>query len=212
MADAGASRGEWGTEARPFRFGIVLLAAGASRRMGRPKQLLVIGGQPLVVRAAVAALSSAAWPVVVVLGAHAKDIRPVLARLPVLVAENPAWAEGMASSVRAGVDTLRTFSRSLDGALVAVADQPAFSAEVVARLVATRHATGRGIVAARYSGRLGVPALFAREHFAALAALTGEDGARHFLAAHAAEAAPVDLPELAFDLDTPEDLAALQGR
>ena len=192
-----------------FRFGLVLLAAGASRRMGKPKQLIEIGGQPLVVRAAEAALASAAWPVVVVLGANAEKIRPLLARLPVLVAENPAWTEGMASSLRAGVDTLRMFSRALDGALVAVADQPAFSADVIARLVAVRGATGQSIVAARYAGRLGVPVLFGQVHFAALAALTGEDGARHFLAEHAGETAAVDLPELAVDLDTPEDVARL---
>jgi molybdenum cofactor cytidylyltransferase len=177
--------------------------------MGEPKQLIEIGGKALVVRVAEAALASAAWPVVVVLGANAEKIRPLLARLPVLVAENPTWGEGMASSLRAGVSTLRTFSRALDGALVAVADQPAFSAEAITRLVDEQRKTGRSIVAARYAGRLGVPALFRREHFAALAALTGEEGARHFLAAHAAEAAAVDLPELAVDLDTPEDVARL---
>ncbi len=202
-------RTENGSETETFRFGLVLLAAGASVRMGKPKQLIEVGGKALVVRAVEAALASAAWPVVVVLGANAEKIRPLLARLPVLVAENPTWGEGMASSLRAGVNTLRTFSRSLDGALVAVADQPAFSAEVIARLVSARRETRRGIVAARYAGRLGVPALFGREHFAALAALTGEEGARHFLAAHAAETAAVDLPELAVDLDTPEDVARL---
>ncbi len=197
---------------RPFRFGVVLLAAGASTRMESPKQLIEVGGVPLIVRAVEAALASAAWPVVVVLGAHAAKIRPLLARQPVLITENPAWAEGMASSLRAGVDTLRTFSRALDGALVAVADQPAFSAGAVARLVAAQRETGRSIVAARYAGRLGVPSLFERKHFAALAALTGEEGARHFLAAHAAETAAVDLPELALDLDTPEDVAAFKSR
>ena len=202
-------RTENGSETETFRFGLVLLAAGASVRMGKPKQLIEVGGKALVVRAVEAALASAAWPVVVVLGANAEKIRPLLARLPVLVAENPTWGEGMASSLRAGVNTLRTFSRSLDGALVAVADQPAFSAEVIARLVSARRETRRGIVAARYAGRLGVPALFGREHFAALGALTGEEGARHFLAAHAAETAAVDLPELAVDLDTPEDVARL---
>ena len=198
-----------GPAVTPFRFGVVLLAAGASVRMGEPKQLIEVGGKPLVVRAVEAALASAAWPVVVVLGANAEKIRPLLARLPVLIAENPTWGEGMASSLRAGVNTLRTFSRALDGALVAVADQPAFSADVIARLVDARQKSGRGIVAACYAERLGVPALFGCEHFAALTALTGEEGARHFLAAHAAETAAVDLPELAMDLDTPDDVARL---
>ncbi len=193
----------------PFRFGAIILAAGASTRMGAPKQLLELDGRPLLVRTIEAALASPAWPVVVVLGAHAEKIRPALARLPVLIAENPAWAEGMASSLRAGITTLRQFSRRLDAALVALCDQPAFSAATIERLVAAQQATGRGIVAARYAGRQGAPALFLREHFAALAALTGEEGARPLLNGDPARVATVDLPELALDLDTPADVAAL---
>src|SRR5690606_37984311 len=98
-----------------------------------------------------AALASPAWPVVVVLGANADLIRPSLAKLPVLIAENPAWAEGMAASLRAGIATLRQFSRGLDAAVVALCDQPAFSTETIAQLVAAQRTTGRSIVAARYS-------------------------------------------------------------
>lgn len=194
-----------------FRFGAVILAAGSSTRLGSPKQLLAIDGRPLLVRTVEATLASPAWPVVVVLGAHAEKIRPTLARLPVLVAENPAWAEGMASSLRTGVDTLRQFSRRLDAALVALCDQPAFSVETIARLVAAQRATGRGIVAARYAGRHGAPALFLRDHFPALAALTGEEGARALLNGDPAQVTAVDLPELALDLDTPDDVARLRS-
>ncbi len=193
----------------PFRYGVVILAAGASTRMGSPKQLLELEGRPLVVRAVQAALASPAWPVVVVLGAHAESIRPALARLPVLIADNPAWAEGMAASIRAGITTLRQFSRGLDAAVIALCDQPAFSAATIATLVATQHATGRSIVAARYGNRHGAPALVLREHFPALAALTGEEGARALLNGDPTHVAGVDLPELAHDLDTPADVAAL---
>ena len=179
--------------------------------MGEPKQLLLLEGRPLIVRAAEAALASSAWPVVVVLGAHAEKIRPVLARLPVLIAENPAWAEGMAASIRAGMTTLGQFSRALDAALFALCDQPAFSADIIAQLVAAHHATGRRIVAARYLDRHAVPALFLREHFPALTALTGEAGARQLLNDDPARVATVDLPALAHDLDTPADVAAFQG-
>ena len=196
----------------PFRFGAVILAAGASTRMGAPKQLLPLDGCPLVVRAVEAALASPAWPVVVVLGAHAEKIRPVLARLPVLIAENPAWAEGMAASLRAGVTMLRQFSRALDGALVALCDQPAFSADIIAQLLAAQRATGRSIVAAHYRGRNAAPALFLREHFATLTALTGEEGARALLNGDPAHVASVALPALALDLDTPADYAAWQQR
>jgi len=178
---------------------------------GHPKQLLTIDGQSLVVRAAEAALASGAWPVVIVLGAHAEKIRPTLARLPVLIAENPTWAEGMAASLRAGIVTLRQFSRALDGAVVALCDQPAFSAAVIAQLVAAQRASGRGIVAARYLGRQGAPALFLKVHFPALAALTGEEGARGLLNDDPARVAAVDLPALGLDLDTPADYAALQA-
>lgn len=193
----------------PFRFGAVILAAGESARMGTPKQLLAVSGQPLLLRAVEAALASAAWPVVVVLGAHAEKIRPLLARHPVLVADNPAWAEGMASSIRVGVTTLQQFSRALNGALVALCDQPAFSSEVIAQLVAAQRTTGRGIAAAHYGGRNGAPALFLREHFPALTAITGEAGARTLLNGDASGVASVDLPALALDLDTPADYAAL---
>jgi CTP:molybdopterin cytidylyltransferase MocA len=188
-----------------LRFGIVILAAGASTRMGAPKQLLELEGRPLVVRAAEAALGSAGWPVVVVLGANAEKIRPCLARLPVLIAENPTWAEGMASSIRAGIGTLRQFSRALDGAVVALCDQAAFGPQTIARLVSAQRASGRSIVAARYAGKNGAPALFLREHFAALSALTGDAGARALLNGPSEQVVAVDLPELAFDLDTPGD-------
>lgn len=191
----------------PFRFGAVILAAGASTRMGSPKQLLPLEGRPLVVRAVEAALASPAWPVVVVLGAHAEKIRPVLARLPVFIADSPAWAEGMAASIRAGVTTLRQFSRALDGALVALCDQPAFSADVIAQLVAAQRATGRSIVAAHYHGRNGAPALFLREHFETLSHLTGEEGARTLLNGDPTRVASVELPALERDLDTPADVA-----
>lgn len=175
--------------------------------MGTPKQLLEIEGRTLLVRAVEAALASAAWPVVVVLGAQADKIRPTLAHYPVLITENAAWSEGLASSIREGIATLQQFSRHLDAALLALSDQPAFSADVIARLIAAQASTGRSIAAAHYSGRNGAPALFLREHFATLAHLTGEEGARLLLNADPARVASVALPALALDLDSPEDFA-----
>ncbi|MBC7367956.1 MAG: nucleotidyltransferase family protein [Undibacterium sp.] len=191
-----------------LRFGAIILAAGASTRMGQPKQLLPVAGRPLIVHAAEAALTGGAWPVVVVLGAHAEQIRPALARLPVLTVENSAWPEGMASSIRTGIATLRQFSRTLDAALIALCDQPAFSAAVIAQLIAAQRTTGHSIVAARYNSRHGAPALLLREHFPALAALTGEAGARDLLNGAPERVAAVDLPALAQDIDTPADYAA----
>jgi molybdenum cofactor cytidylyltransferase len=199
------------TEGGVLRFGAVILAAGASTRMGQPKQLLELDGKPLIVRAIAAALASNAWPVVVVLGANAEKIRPAIARLPVLAAENPAWSEGMAASIRTGVTTLQQFSRSLDAALFALCDQPAFSATTIAQLVLAQKETRRSIVAAHYAGRNGAPALFMREHFQELAGLTGEEGARALLNGDSSRVAAVDLPALAVDLDTPADFSSYQN-
>lgn len=194
-----------------LRCGAVILAAGASTRMGSPKQLLTLSGQPLLARAVESALEAPVWPVVVVLGAHAESIKPVLAKYPVLVAENPAWPEGMASSLRVGIGMLQQFSRRLDSAVVMLCDQPALTGATIGRLIQAQCGSGRTIVAARYAGRLGAPALFLRSHFAELAALTGEAGARDLLKAQPERVLAVDLPELATDLDTPEDVAALRG-
>jgi molybdenum cofactor cytidylyltransferase len=195
---------------RAIRIGAVILAAGASSRMGVPKQLVEVQGKPLLLRTVEAALASPLWPVVVVLGANTEQIRPVLARLPVLITENAAWAEGMAASIRAGIATLQQFSRHLDAALIALCDQPAFSVDTIAQLVGRQKTTGRSIVAARYAGRNGAPALFLHQHFATLASLTGEEGARALLNDEPDRIASVELPLLALDLDTPADLAAFR--
>ena len=191
-----------------LKCGVILLAAGASSRMGKPKQLLEYEGSPLIVRAASAALASSAWPIVVVLGANAPLIRPFLRRLPVLIAENTQWAEGMASSLQTGLALLDRFSLSLDGARIGVCDQPHFSAAVISKLIAAV-SVDKTIASACYGGRLGVPALFTRKYFSELRELKGADGARQVLAAHMEKVAAIDFPELAIDVDTPADYESL---
>jgi molybdenum cofactor cytidylyltransferase len=188
-----------------FRFGAIVLAAGASTRMGEPKQLLQLEGRTLLRRTVDTVLASSAWPVVVVLGAQVEAIRPEVARLPVLVVENGEWMEGLASSIRAGVRVLDTFSLALQAGLLVACDQPNLSTGALARLIGVHLEGGQSIVAARYGGHPGPPALFARSHFHELMALRGPEGARPLFARHADRFTPVDLPELAVDLDTPED-------
>jgi molybdenum cofactor cytidylyltransferase len=179
--------------------------------MGEPKQLIQVGGRPLVARCVEAALGSPVWPVIVVLGAHAELIRPSLARFPILAVENAAWPEGMASSIRAGIAALKQFARNLDGAIVALCDQPAFSAGVISQLIDAQRQTGRSIAAALYLGRCGAPALFMRKHFEALASLTGEEGARTLLNGDSGCVAAIEVPELAADLNTPADVARFRS-
>jgi molybdenum cofactor cytidylyltransferase len=204
----------------PFHFGAVILAAGASARMGEPKQLLRLAGRTLLRRTVDAVFASPAWPVVVVLGAQMEAIRPEIARLPVLIVENREWAEGLASSIRAGVRVLDQFSMSLAAAILVPCDQPCLSPEALTRLCEARERGDPTIVAARYgrpeqgrgAGELGPPALFARCHFHELLELRGPGGARPLLARHAARLATVDLPELAADLDTPADYREFLAR
>jgi len=196
----------------PFHFGAVILAAGASTRMGEPKQLLPLDGRTLLRRTVDTVLASPAWPVVVVLGAHAPIIRPEVARLPVLVVDNPGWAEGRASSIRAGMGVLESFSLALEAALLVLCDQPGLSSEAIRRLAAAHRDSGKSIVAARYHDHPGPPALFARRHFHELLGLHGADGARSLFARHADQLVTVDLPELATDLDTPADYREFLAR
>lgn len=195
----------------PFRLGAIVLAAGGSSRMGSTKQLLEIGGKALVSRAVDAVLGSRADPVVVVLGADAERVRAAIARRPVVTVVNADWPEGLSSSIRAGLSALLSAAPGLDAVVVALCDQPALSSEALARLAALHRSTGR-IAAARYGGRNGAPAVFGREHFAALGALSGDQGARALLNGRPEAVAALDLPELGADLDTPADLRAWRSR
>jgi molybdenum cofactor cytidylyltransferase len=192
------------------RLGAVILAAGGSSRLGAAKQLLMVGGVPLVVRAVDAALASAARPVVVVLGARAERVRAPVSGRPVIAVVNPDWRTGMASSVRAGVAALLGAEPAIDAVLLAPCDQPALSADIIDALWGLHRASGRP-AAARYSGRVGAPAVFGRADFPRLLSLAGEEGARGLLNSGPGEVSALDLPELALDLDTPADVRRWAG-
>jgi CTP:molybdopterin cytidylyltransferase MocA len=192
------------------RVAAVLLAAGGSRRFGRPKQLAKIAGTSLVRRAAEAALGAGCEPLFVVLGAHAGEVGAELAGLAAERVANPAHAEGIASSIRAGVAAAGAATPSCDGALLLLVDQPRVDAALLGRLLGGfRQGGGVRPVACAYAGRVGVPAVFPRSLFGELAALRGDRGARSVLEARRAELLEVPFPEGAIDLDTPEDLARI---
>ena len=183
-----------------------MLAAGASTRLGRPKQLVALGGKSLLRRAAQAAVASGASPVIVVLGSEAESFLPELAELPVLPVINPDWRQGMGSSMRCGVAALQAADLSVTALLCMVCDQPKITSAHL-RTLWDRHAASGRVIAVRHRDRPGVPAIFPAKYFPELARISGDQGARSLLAGLSdKEIELVDLPEAAFDLDTPEDL------
>lgn len=187
--------------------GLILLAAGAATRMGQPKQLLEFRGQPLLRHCVGVALASACRPVVVVLGAAAEHLQPLLADLPVQVVLNDSWAAGMGSSIRAGLAAME--STKVSGLVLALADQPFVSHRTYNDLVECHLARGAALVASAYADTLGVPALFGRALFPELAQLSGQAGCKGVLLRHSRNVVVRSCPEAAFDLDTPEDYQRL---
>lgn len=167
----------------------IILAAGASRRLGHPKQLVAVDGEPLVRKIARVALQ-ACDRVAVIEGAV--SLREPLADLPVDVIRNSGWEEGIASSIRAGI----RWAHDADAAVLLTCDQHQLEPSHLRALLAHRFA------ASRYDGALGIPAVFPRGSFPALLELEGDRGAKPLLAC----ATPVDWPGGLYDLDTPGDL------
>lgn len=177
-----------------------ILAAGASRRLGRPKQLEVLGGEALVHRTCRIALETGCAPVMALLGCRAEAVGEVLADLPVTGVVNPAWEEGMASSVRAAVASLPPDTEAL---LLLVCDQLALGPPILRTLLAAFQVAPDRPAACIYEDLVGVPAIFPSSHFPALARLQGDQGARSLL-----REGPVTLvpwPAGASDLDSPSD-------
>lgn len=190
--------------------GIVILAAGGSTRMGTPKQLLAYGGTTLLGHAVETARSIDGAPVVVVLGAHAAEIRASTGDPGLIFAENPGWRRGMGSSLRTGLAALVAGHPDVPAAIFMLCDQPLVSPETLAGLVAAHEEAGRPIVASRYAGTLGVPALFARALFAELL-VCGDHrgGAQRIIRARRDQAIGVPFEHGAVDIDTPAEYEAL---
>lgn len=174
----------------------IVLAAGASTRLGEPKQMLRVGGETLLDRAVRVAEEAGLSPMVVVLGAGAKGIAASCDLRRTWVVVHAGWAEGMGSSVRAGIELTEGFGE-VDGAVVMTCDMPGVTAGHLRRLLGM---PGE-VVASRYGGRTGVPAYFPRASFAELLRLRGDAGARELLRG----ATTVELEGGEMDVDTAAD-------
>lgn len=185
----------------------VVLAAGGSKRFGSPKQLVRIGGRPMLHAAVSKAVEVAGHSVTVVLGAHANELAPLLAHSPATIVVNREWETGLSSSIRAGLARL---PGTVDGVLLLLADQPSISVEDLRRLVGSWRRQPEYIVAARYGSTVGVPAIFPRWCLRELQELRGDRGAQSLLRRHADRLVRVPMPAAAADIDTPEDLLSIE--
>ncbi len=188
---------------------VIVLAAGASRRLGQPKQLVRLQGRPalhLVLSTAVAVASNA---VTVVVGAHAQELSYLLAHSPASSVVNKQWEEGIASSLRCG---LAATPPSADALLVLLGDQVCVTSDDLKRLLAAWNGQDSVIAAASYAQGVGVPAIFPRAYFSELAELRGDEGARKVLQRNPDRVVRVPMPNAAIDLDTPADLQMLTAR
>jgi molybdenum cofactor cytidylyltransferase len=189
----------------------IILAAGESSRMGQHKLLLPLLGKALLVHVVDNTLAAGVENVVVVVGYHADDVRALLANYPVRLVENPDYAQGQSTSVRAGISAL---APQTDAAIILLGDQPLVTPALLRDLIETWQHTGKPIVAPFYQGQRGNPVLFARSLFAELLAVTGDQGGREVLQQHAGEIASVvvDDADAAQDLDTWQEYQALLQR
>lgn len=188
----------------------LILAAGASRRMGQPKQLLDWGGRSLVRVVAEHALA-ALEHVLVVTGGAEEQVRAALAGLPVLIVTNPSFAEGQSSSLRGGVAAL---PEGAAAALVLLGDQPFVTPAIIGQIIAAWRGSDAAIVAPSYGGQRGHPVLFSRAVFPELLATSGDQGARAIVRSNPArvQLVPFDDERPLIDIDTPEDYARLVSR
>jgi molybdenum cofactor cytidylyltransferase len=187
----------------------IVLAAGASTRLGQPKQLLRIDGETLLRRTVRFAIDAGCLPVFVVLGCDATVLTPQLEGLAASAIINDQWQTGMASSLQAGLHAALDTSPSPADVMILVCDQPRLDASLLHSLLATHASQRSTITASRYLNTLGAPAIFSSAHFRELLELTGDQGARRILQQHRETVAAIDFPGGGFDIDTPEDLTQL---
>jgi molybdenum cofactor cytidylyltransferase len=189
--------------------GIIILAAGESKRLGKPKQLLSFDGNTLLARVAITACESGLNPVIAVLGANDDKISATLNIPDIIVVKNDDWKEGMASSIRIGLTSMLELSPQVDGVIVLVCDQPYLNQDLIKALIEAQRDSGLPAAAASYGGKLGTPALFHKSLFPELMSLSGDTGARKILDKMRDDVVAIDFEMGIVDIDTQEDYERL---
>jgi molybdenum cofactor cytidylyltransferase len=187
--------------------GIIILAAGSSSRLGKPKQNLVYKGKTLLQRAIETALASICDPVIVVLGANAVVIRPSVENYKVTIVKNPEWHEGMASSIRIGIKELLKLKPDIQSVILMLCDQPFVDTYVLNHLILAK--SKEGITVCSYNDTVGPPVLFDAIYFDDLLMLKGAEGAKKVIQKYPDKVVEILFPQGSVDIDTLEDYEGL---
>lgn len=193
------------------KIGIIILAAGESKRLGQPKQLLKLNDETLIRRAVKTAIQAKAEKIVVVLGANFEPIKIEIEDLDCEIVFNETWKSGMSSTIKTGLEKLLEIAPDISGVIISLCDQPFIEGKHFNELIDKFSQTNKPIVSAFYNDKFGVPALFSKEISPELLKLEGDRGARNLLNKDSENIEKIEMPEAAFDIDTPEDFEKLTG-
>jgi molybdenum cofactor cytidylyltransferase len=185
--------------------GVILLAAGNSTRLGSPKQLLPLQDNNLLQHAIQTAMDVAAGHIIVVLGANAELMEPVIKKQAVHIAYNEWWEKGMSTSIVCGLNALLQLEPTVDAAIFMVCDQPYVTPALLQQVIDTWHRSDRQIVASSYNDTIGTPALFSASIFQQLLSLKGDTGAKKIIAQNKDVVATVSFPLGSIDIDSKAD-------
>ena len=192
--------------------GIIILSAGSSSRLGKPKQLLRYKGKYLLDIVTEAAINTCFKPVLVILGAYAAEIRNTVKQSDIWYAVNHQWEQGMSSSIVFGITEMLAHYPNLENIVIAVSDQAFIDSGLLERLLEKRRQSGKNIVASEYKGTMGTPALFNKKYFGKLMALKGDKGAKKIFELHPDDTDTVEFMLGHIDIDTEKDFYNLINR
>ena len=194
----------------PKNIGAVILAAGSSSRLGRPKQLVEYKGKTLLQHTIDCVTDIGFNPSVLVLGANRDKILEQTEAQSITVSRNSKWAEGIASSIRYGLGESLKLNPSLQHILYLLSDQPYVNTDLLKKIVNSHLNGSHVITACTYKNNIGIPALFDRKYFTDLTALKGDIGAKNIMIEHRDRVHTIPFDAGAFDVDTEEDVSKLQ--
>lgn len=190
-------------------YGLLILGAGNSSRLGQPKQLLRYKNESLIRHMAREAIAAINAPVMVVTGANAPLIEAELQDLPLTIIRNEQWAAGMGSSISKGMSAMVKAHPGLQGVIIMVCDQPFVNAVLLQQLITLQQTSGKGLIACFYENTAGTPVLFSQPYFDALIVMEGQTGAKSILQHYTDDLVLLPFPPGALDIDTIEDYQRL---